>query len=94
MSGQGLNSQKVVDPILRSFGRMVYNDKRKAKFLLLLLHRTQAVNSCGHPQSKHASLNTTYLLTLGVDFCLNGPFLSHHKGNHTPTSGRLPGFEP
>ena len=41
--------------------------------------RTQAINSCGHPQSKHASKNTTYL-TLGVDFCLYDPFLSHHKG--------------
>ena len=55
-------------------------------FLLLLL-RTQAINSYGHPQSKHASQNTTYLPNPGVDFCVYGPFLSHHKGNHTPTPG-------
>ena len=26
-------------------------------------------------------------LTLGVDFCVYDPFLSHQKGNHAPTSG-------
>ena len=31
-------------------------------------------------------IQPTYL-NLGVDFCVYGPFLSHHKGNHTPTSG-------
>ena len=36
---------------------------------------------------KHASQNTTYLPNPGVDFCVYGPFLSHHIGNHTPTSG-------
>ena len=43
--------------------------------ILLLLLRSQAINSCGHCQSQHVSQNTTYIyLTLGVDFCVYGPF--------------------
>ena len=36
--------------------------------VLLLLLRTQAISSCGHPQSKHASQNKTYLPNPGGGF--------------------------
>ena len=36
--------------------------------------------------SMQVKIQPTYL-TLGVDFCVYGPFLPHHRGNHTPTLG-------
>ena len=42
-------------------------------YLLVLIH-SQAISSCGHPQSKHASQITTYLPNPGVDFCVYGLF--------------------
>ena len=42
--------------------------------ILLLLLRSQAINSCGHPQSKHTSQNTTYLPNPGGGFLCVWPF--------------------
>ena len=33
---------------------------------------SQAINSCGHPQSKHAFQKITYLPNPAVDFCVHG----------------------
>ena len=41
--------------------------------------------------SMQVKIQPTYL-TLGVDFCVYGPCLSHHKGNHSPTSGAVETF--
>ena len=44
------------------------------------------LNTVGIPkQSMQVKIQSTYL-TLRVVFFLYGPFLSHHKGIHTPTS--------
>ena len=52
--------QSIEFPVIDCSG---WSRKGNSFLLLLLLLRTQAINSCGHPQSEHASQNTTYLPT-------------------------------
>ena len=60
--------------------------------LLFLLIRarlhSQAINSFALPQylSMQVDIQPTYL-TLGMYFCVYGPFLSHSKSSHAPTLG-------
>ena len=55
-------------------------------FFIYFVHRLST--PVGTPSlSMQVKIQLTYL-TLGVDFCVYGPFfVSHHKGYHTPTSG-------
>ena len=58
---------------------------RRIIFFFFIEHRLST--PVGTPNlSMHVKIQPTYL-TLGVDFCVYGPYLSHRKGNHTPTLG-------
>ena len=56
-------------------------------FFFFFVHRLST--SVGNPNlSMQVKLQPTYL-TLGVDFCMYGPFLSHSKDNHTQGGTRI-----
>ena len=54
-------------------------------FFFFFVHRLST--PVGTPSlSIQVKIQPTYL-TLGVGFCVYGPFLSHYKSSHSPTSG-------
>ena len=76
--------------VLRWLFSLLYVKQNEQKIIILLLLRFFFLlehtlsTPVGTPNlSMQVLIQPTYL-TLGVDFCVYGPFLSHHKGNHTP----------